>query len=100
MTQKKTITSILLTLAILTGIILFFTRCAASRITDARPAVLVNSEKVKRSTNYLVCIQDKDGIRYSAYWNSHCWTCQSSAIPTEWNVVTLKNGKVLIEPVK
>lgn len=84
---------------IVAGLIFILTGCAASKITDARQAVLVSSEKVKHSTNYIVCIQDKDGNRYSYYWNAHCWLCENSAIPTNWNVITMKNGKKFIEPI-
>jgi hypothetical protein len=99
MKSIKTWSAIIASVAIFGILVFLLTSCAASRITDARQAILVSSEKVKRSTNYIVCIQDKEGNRYSCYWNSHCWNCKNSAIPTNWNVVTMKNGKKFIEPI-
>lgn len=80
-------------------VVYILTGCMAAKINDAQPAVLINSERVKHSTNYIICIQAKDGSRYSGYYNSHCYNCEAN-IPTQWNVVKMKDGRVFFQPTQ
>lgn len=73
--------------------------CATTRITSAQTATLVSAEKLAHSTNYIVCIQGKDGSRYSGYYNSHCYNC-NAIIPHAWSVVVKKNGKAFFQPIR
>lgn len=60
-------------------------------------AVIVSSEKIKHSTEFLVCVELKSGKRYSFKYNSHCWRCDSVYMPTYWTVIE-KRKKVFIKP--
>lgn len=90
---------IVLTVSVV-GIVL--SSCMSSRITDANQGVTINSEREAGYTsNYVVCVQSKDGVRYSLLYNVHCYRpCVAREIPESWNIITLKSGKVLIEPIK
>ena len=79
---------------ILVSVALFFTCNTAS---GQERAVLVASSKIKASTKFLVCVELKDGRRYSFKYDVHCWNCKVVNIPTYWNVVT-KRRRTFIQP--
>lgn len=76
-------------------IILLVVSCNTARSQER--AVLVSSEKIKMSTLFYVCVETKEGKRYSFKWNSHCFRCDTVNISTYWTVIQTKR-KVFIKP--
>lgn len=87
-------------LAVIVVLLILINGCAATKIVDAEPVALISAEKVKHSSNWIVCVQSKDGSRHSFKHNSHCYRCESVSIVEKWNRVVMANGQSFFEPVK